>query len=292
MSKIRKAVIPAAGYGTRFLPVTKSIPKEMLPLIDKPIIQYIVEEAVASGIEDIVIVTSSAKSAVEDHFDHNLELEKYLEENGKLDQLEQIRKIARMANFIYIRQKGAYGNGTPVLNAEHIIGNEPFAVLWGDEFITGNPPRLQQMIKVFEEFGRPVISGIRIPKKEDLSRYGIADLKPVRDNIYEIKNIVEKPKPEDAPSDLAAHGCYILTPDIFKALRNQAPGKSGEVWLVDGINQLKAKGPIYACEIKGGKYYDCGNVLEYLKTNVEHALMRPDIGEEFRKYLQEITDKK
>ena len=289
MQKIRKAVIPAAGYGTRFLPITKSIPKEMLPLIDKPIIQYIIEEAVNSGIEDIVIVTSNGKHAIEDHFDNNLELERYLEAGGKLDQLEEIRRIASMANFIYIRQKGKYGNGTPVLNAEHIIGNEPFAVLWGDEFITGNPPRLQQTAEVFEEFGRPVISGVRIKKKEDLSRYGIADLKPVRDNIFEIKNIVEKPKPEEAPSDLAAHGCYILTPDIFDALKNQSPGKGGEIWLVDGINKLKEKGPIYTCEIKEGKYYDCGNVLEYLKTNIDHALKREDIGDEIKQYLQETV---
>ncbi|PIU24392.1 UTP--glucose-1-phosphate uridylyltransferase [Candidatus Berkelbacteria bacterium CG08_land_8_20_14_0_20_39_8] len=289
MQKIRKAVIPAAGYGTRFLPITKSIPKEMLPLIDKPIIQYIIEEAVNSGIEDIVIVTSNGKHAIEDHFDNNLELERYLEAGGKLDQLEEIRRIASMANFIYIRQKGKYGNGTPVLNAEHIIGNEPFAVLWGDEFIAGNPPRLQQTAEVFEEFGRPVISGVRIKKKEDLSRYGIADLKPVRDNIFEIKNIVEKPKPEEAPSDLAAHGCYILTPDIFDALKNQSPGKGGEIWLVDGINKLKEKGPIYTCEIKEGKYYDCGNVLEYLKTNIDHALKREDIGDEIKQYLQETV---
>jgi len=289
MQKIRKAVIPAAGYGTRFLPITKSIPKEMLPLIDKPIIQYIIEEAVNSGIEDIVIVTSNGKHAIEDYFDNNLELERYLEAGGKLDQLEEIRRIASMANFIYIRQKGKYGNGTPVLNAEHIIGNEPFAVLWGDEFIAGNPPRLQQTAEVFEEFGRPVISGVRIKKKEDLSRYGIADLKPVRDNIFEIKNIVEKPKPEEAPSDLAAHGCYILTPDIFDALKNQSPGKGGEIWLVDGINKLKEKGPIYTCEIKEGKYYDCGNVLEYLKTNIDHALKREDIGDEIKQYLQETV---
>jgi len=289
MQKIRKAVIPAAGYGTRFLPITKSIPKEMLPLIDKPIIQYIIEEAVNSGIEDIVIVTSNGKHAIEDHFDNNLELERYLEAGGKLDQLEEIRRIASMANFIYIRQKGKYGNGTPVLNAEHIIGNEPFAVLWGDEFIAGNPPRLQQTAEVFEEFGRPVISGVRIKKKEDLSRYGIADLKPVRDNIFEIKNIVEKPKPEEAPSDLAAHGCYILTPDIFDTLKNQSPGKGGEIWLVDGINKLKEKGPIYTCEIKEGKYYDCGNVLEYLKTNIDHALKREDIGDEIKQYLQETV---
>ncbi len=289
MPKIRKAVIPAAGYGTRFLPVTKSIPKEMLPIVDKPIIQYIVEEAVESGIEDIIIVTTSTKDAIENHFDNNLELEKYLEAAGKLDQLDQVRQIAKMANFIYIRQKGKYGNGTPVLNAEHLIGNEPFAVLWGDEFIAGTPPRLKQTTEVFAEFGRPVISAIRIPKKQDLSRYGIADVKHIHDNIFEIKKIIEKPAPADAPSDLAVHGCYILTPDIFQALKNQAPGKGGEIWLVDGINKLKDSGPIYACEILAGKYYDCGNVLGYLKTNIDHALKRQDIGAEFRDYLKEIS---
>jgi len=288
MKKIRKAVIPAAGYGTRFLPVTKSVPKEMLPLVDKPIIQYIVEEAVESGIEDIIIVTNSSKSAIENHFDNNIELEKYLEDNGKLEQFEQVKKIASMANFIYVRQKGKYGNGTPVLNAERVIGDEPFAVLWGDEFIAGDPPRLKQTTEVFEEFGRPVISAIRIENKADLARYGIGDLAPVRDNIYQINNIVEKPSPDEAPSNLAVHGCYILTPDIFQALKSQAPGKGGEIWLVDGINKLKEVGPIYACEIKNGKYYDCGNVLEYLKTNIDHALKRDDIGAELRKFINEI----
>jgi UTP--glucose-1-phosphate uridylyltransferase len=173
MSKIRKAVIPAAGYGTRFLPVVKSVPKEMLPVVDKPAIQYIVEEAVASGIEDIIIVTSSSKKAIEDYFDNNLELEAYLEKNGKLDQLEQIRKISSLANFIYVRQKGPYGNGTPVLNAEKIIGDEPFAVMWGDQFTASTvQPRLKQCIDVFEKYGRPVISAVKVPKK-DLVRYGV-----------------------------------------------------------------------------------------------------------------------
>lgn len=289
MKKIRKAVIPAAGYGTRFLPVTKSSPKEMLPVIDKPIIHYVVEEAVESGIEDIIIVTGANKRSIEDYFDHSMELEYYLEKTGKIEELERIRKIARMANFIYIRQKGAYGNGTPVLNAEQVVGNEPFAVLWGDEFITGNPPRLKQMMDVFEEFNRPVISAVRIEKRENLSRYGIADITQVRDNIFKINKIIEKPEPEEAPSNLAAHGAYILTPDIFEALKKQKPGKGNEVWLVDGINELKKEGPIYACEIKEGKYYDCGNVLEFLKTNTDLALKRPDIGKEFGNFLKEIS---
>lgn len=286
--KIRKAVIPAAGYGTRFLPMTKASPKEMLPIIDKPVIQYVVEEAVASGIEDIIIVTGYNKRAIEDHFDHGLELENYLKIAGKLEQLEEIRKIAKMANFIYIRQKGSYGNGTPVLNARPIIGNEPFAVLWGDEFIYAEPPRLKQMIEVYEKFNDPVISAVRIQKKEDLAKYGIARVKEVEDKIYEIEEIVEKPEPEKAPSNLATHGAYILTPDIFEALENLKPGKGGEIWLVDAINALKKNHKIYAREIANGQYYDTGNKLEYLKANVEFGLKRQDLNEEFRKYLKQL----
>ena len=217
----------------------------MLPIIDKPIIQYVVEEAVASGIEDIVIVTGYNKRAIEDHFDHSLELENYLEKAGKLEQLEEIRRIARLANFIYIRQKGPYGNGTPILNAEPIIGNEPFAVLWGDEFIYSQPPRLKQMIEVFEKFNDPVISAVRIEDKKDLAKYGIAKIKEVEEKIFEIEEIVEKPEPDKAPSNLATHGAYILTPDIFEALKNLQPGKGGEIWLTDAINALKKNHKIY-----------------------------------------------
>lgn len=287
MRKIRKAVIPAAGYGTRFLPVVKSIPKEMLPVVDKPAIQYIVEEAVASGIEDIVIVTGSGKKAIEDYFDNNLELEAYLEKNNKLDQLDQIRKIASMANFIYIRQKGLYGNGTPVLNAEHIIGDEPFAVLWGDQFTSSPVPRLKQLIDVFEKYQRPVFSAVKV-EKEDLPRYGVPKVEEIEKFTYISHSLIEKPSIEEAPSDLACDGAYILTPDIFAALRHQPPGKGNEVWLVDGINKLREKGPIYCREVENGKYYDCGNVLEYLKSNVEMALKRQDIGNEFRNYLKKL----
>lgn len=286
--KIRKAVIPAAGYGTRFLPMTKASPKEMLPIIDKPVIQYVVEEAVASGIEDIIIVTGYNKRAIEDHFDHGIELENYLEKSGKLEQLEEIRKIARMANFIYIRQKGPYGNGTPILNAEPIIGNEPFAVLWGDEFIHATPPRLKQMIEVFDKYNDPVISGVRIPKKADLSKYGIAKVKDVEDKVFEIEEIVEKPEPDQAPSDLATHGAYILTPDIFTALKEVKPGKGGEIWLVDGINKLRADHKIYAREIENSKYYDTGNKLEYLKANVDFGLKREDMKDDFKTYLKSL----
>jgi len=281
MNKIRKAVIPAAGFGTRFLPQTKAMPKEMLPIVDKPVIQYVVEEAVASGIEDIVIVTGALKRAIEDHFDTiNAELLRNLENGGKHELIEEVKKISEMANFIYVRQKGPYGNGTPILAAEPIIENESFAVLWGDEFIYAKPPRLAQMI---------VISGVRIEKKEDLKRYGIADIEKVAGRVYKIKSIVEKPDPSLAPSNLATHGGYILPPEIFKALRTIKPGKSGEIWLVDAINLLKEQGmPVYAVEIENGKYYDTGNKIEYMKTVVELALEHKDINGEFRRFLKDL----
>ena len=290
MKKITKVVIPAAGFGTRFLPQTKAMPKEMLPIIDKPVIQYVVEEAVNSGIEDIVIITGYVKRAIEDHFDlPNAELIKNLESSGKTELLKEVQKISEMANFIYLRQKGPYGNGTPVLAAEPVIEDEPFAVLWGDEFIYSKPPRLSQMIKVHEKFGGVVISGVRIEKKEDLKRYGIADITPVEGNVYKINAIVEKPDANEAPSNLATHGAYIFPPDIFTALKRIKPGKGGEVWLVDAINLLKEEGiPIFAVEIENGKYYDTGNKLEYMKTVVELGLEHPDINGEFRKFLKEI----
>lgn len=288
--KIRKAVIPAAGFGTRFLPQTKAMPKEMLPIVDKPVIQYVVEEAVASGVEDIVIVTGASKRAIEDHFDvPNADLVKNLTQSGKEELLSKINRIAEMANFIYVRQKGPYGNGTPILSAESVIEDESFAVLWGDEFINSNPPRLAQMIKVWEKYGGVVISGVRIESKDRLSKYGIAELEPVEDKVFKIKRIVEKPLPEEAPSNLATHGAYILPPEIFKALKSLKPSKDGEIWLVDAINVLREQGvPIYACEIESGKYYDTGNKLEYLKTVVEFALEHPEVGEKFKEYLKNL----
>ena len=288
--KIRKVVIPAAGFGTRFLPQTKAMPKEMLPIVDKPVIQYVVEEAVESGIEDVIIVTGAAKRAIEDHFDvPNAELIKNLEMGGKEELVKHVMRISELANFIYIRQKGAYGNGTPVLSAEPAIEDEPFAVLWGDEFIYSHPPRLKQMMDVYEKHGGIVISGVRIEKKEDLKRYGIADVTLVEGNVYKINQIVEKPDPEHAPSNLATHGAYILPPEIFEALRSLEPGKGGEIWLVDAINKLKDQGvPVFAVEIKDGKYYDTGNKLEYMKTVVELGLKHQDIKEEFKKFLKEL----
>jgi UTP--glucose-1-phosphate uridylyltransferase len=292
MKKIRKVVIPAAGFGTRFLPQTKAMPKEMLPIVDKPVIQYVVEEAVASGVKDIIIVTGALKRAIEDHFDvPNAELIKNLESGGKHEQIAEIKRLSEMANFIYVRQKGPYGNGTPVLAAEPAIEDEPFAVLWGDEFIYSKPPRLEQMIKVYEKYGGIVISGVRIEKKEDLKRYGIADIEKVKgeERVFKIKSIVEKPDPDKAPSNLATHGAYILPPEIFGALKTAKPGKGGEIWLVDAINHLKEQGvPVYAVEIENGKYYDTGNKVEYMKTVVELALEHKDINGEFRQFLKDL----
>lgn len=287
MQKIRKAIIPAAGFGTRFLPATKAMPKEMLPIVDKPIIQYVVEEAVASGIEDIVIVTGWNKRSIEDHFDYPFELEKRLLEAGKEDQAEEVRKIAEMANFIYIRQKGTYGNGTPVLNARRVIGDEVFAVLWGDEFIYSEPPRLKQMVEVWEKYGKPNVSAVRV-LPEAVNKYGIADVGAVEgeENIFKINRIVEKPEADRAPSNLATHGGYILPPRIFEILAEAKPGKGGEIWLPEAVDKLAVEQDVYAVEIKNGKYYDTGNKLEYLKAVVEFGLKHEEMKEEFGKYLK------
>lgn len=284
---IRKAVIPAAGFGTRFLPQTKAMPKEMLPIVDKPVIQYVVEELVASGITDIVIVTGWNKRSIEDHFDYPNELIQALKEQGKENLIEEVKRTAELANFIYIRQKGPYGNGTPVLCARSIIGSEPFVAIWGDEFMHAKPPRAKQCIEVFEKYGDPVISAVRVPKN-DVSRYGIVEATSVENNIWQIKKLLEKPSVEEAPSNLAAHGCYILTPDIFSALESLKPGKGGEIWLTDAIKVLMKTRPVYACEVKNNKYYDTGNKLEYLKTVIEFALTHKELNGEFRKYLKSL----
>lgn len=290
MKKIRKVVIPAAGFGTRFLPQTKAMPKEMLPIVDKPVIQYVVEEAVASGIEDVIIVTGALKRAIEDHFDApNAELLQNLLSGGKTKLVEEVKRISEMANFIYIRQKGAYGNGTPVLSAEPAIEDEMFAVMWGDEFIYSNPPRLSQMIKVHEKHGGAVISGVRIHNKADLARYGIAEVEEVSGNVFKIKKIVEKPHPDHAPSNLAAHGAYILPPEIFDILRKQNPGKDGEIYLPEAIDELIKTGyPVYACEIENGRYFDTGNKLEYLKTVVTLGLEHPETNGDFKTFLKDL----
>jgi len=285
--KIRKAVIPAAGFGTRFLPATKAMPKEMLPIVDKPIIQYVVEEAVASGIEDIVIVTGWNKRSIEDHFDYPFELEKRLEEAGKHKQAADVRKIADLANFIYVRQKGPYGNGTPVLNAKRVIGNEPFAILWADELIDARPFRLKQLMDAWDKYGKPNISAVRVPEKS-VNKYGIAEVSPVEDNIYKISRIVEKPEVGKAPSNLATHGGYIMPPRLFELLEQTKPGRGGEIWLVDAILALMKEQEIYAVEIQNGKYYDTGSKLEYLKAVVEFGLMHEELKEDFGEYLRNL----
>jgi len=290
MSSIIKAVIPAAGWGTRFLPQTKAIPKEMLPVVDKPVIQYVVEEAVASGIKDVIIITGWQKKAIEDHFDKSFELEKYLEATGKIKELNQIKEIAKLANFVYIRQKSErYGNAIPILMAEPVVGRESFAVIWGDEFIMAKPPRLAQMIEAYKKYKGVIISAVKLEKREQFWRYGIPAIESFDKNIFRIKNFVEKPGPEKAPSEFAAHGAYIFPPEIFDIIRNLKPGKSGEIWITDAINELIKKDfPVYGCEIKNAKYYDTGNKFEYLKTVVEFAVRHPEVGKEFKKYLKNL----
>ena len=286
MKTVKKAIIPAAGLGTRFLPWTKAMPKEMLPIVDKPVIQYVVEECVKSGIEEIIIVTSWRKRAMEDYFDYLPELEWHLKQQGKTELLAEIRKIAEMAHFIFIRQKGPYGNATPVLSAKRAIGNEPFVVLWGDQFFYAEPPRLKQCLSVFEKYQAPVIAGIRVGD-EELKKRGVCKIKPFRQGIYKLLALVEKPGPEKAPSNLAACGSYVLTPDIFPILENLKPGKGGEIWLVDAISQLCRKRRVLVCELENGHLYDAGNKLNYHKTVVDFMLRDKEIGKEMKEYLKE-----
>ncbi len=285
---IKKVVIPVAGVGTRFLPATKAQPKEMLPVVDKPIIQYVVEDAIRAGIEDIIFITGPSKRAVEDHFSPNYELISLLKKTGKEEVAEEVKKIADMANFIFIRQRGPYGNGTPVLCAKPIIGNEPFAVMWGDEFFyTPKKSQLKQLIDVYEKYGDPVLTAYKVDK-DGTKKYGIIDGIEVEKKVYQVKNIVEKPGPEKAPSRLASLGGYILTPDIFEALENTKLGKGGERWLVDAIFKLLKNRPLYASLIEG-EYYDTGSKLGYLKANVDFALRDKKLSKEFRKYLRGVV---
>jgi len=284
---VRKVVIPVAGLGTRFLPVTKAMPKEMLPIIDKPIIQYVVEEAVASGITDIILVTSHAKRPVEDHFDDNKELENWLTKQGKKDLLEQIKDIGKLANFVYVRQKGPYGNATPVLNAAHLIGDEPFAVVFGDDVFDCKVPRLKQMIDVYEKYQDPVLGVMKVDA-EETKRYGIIEPQAqVEKRVYQLKSVVEKPGPEKAPSRLAANGGYILTPDIFDEIRKLKPGHGGEYVTLDAIHRLMKKRPVYAAEIEG-TYYDTGSKIGWLKANLEMALARPDMAADVKALVKRL----
>jgi UTP--glucose-1-phosphate uridylyltransferase len=285
---VRKAVFPAAGLGTRFLPATKAQPKEMLPLVDKPIIQYGVEEALASGINNMILVTGRGKNAIEDHFDVSVELETFLESRGKTELLAEIRKISNLINFSYVRQGEPLGLGHAVLVTRLLVGNEPFAVILGDDVIDAEPPALQQMIDVFHEVEGPVLAIEEVPR-ENVSSYGIIDAEEVRPGVYRIRDLVEKPPLEQAPSNLAIIGRYILTPDIFPALEETAKvrDRTGEIQLTNGLRRLLKQRPIYGCKVNGVRH-DTGNKLGFLKAVVYFALRRPDLAEPFKDYLRGV----
>ena len=296
MKPITKAIIPAAGYGTRFLPATKASPKEMMPIVDKPIIQYVVEDAVSAGITDIIIVTGWQKRSIEDHFDYPFELEKKLEESGKLSELDAIRQIAEMANFYYIRQKGPQGNATPIWNAREIIGNDPFLVLWGDDFIEATPTRSQQLIDAYQKHGGSVVLGsLRLNKPEDYDRYGYAKGTEISPGILKIEEIVEKPGVGNIDSDYAILSGSVYEPEIFNAIEQAMfdlakSGSNRELVYIDAINiLLKKDKTCHALEIQNGKFRDCGNKLEYLKTVVDLGLKHPDIGKEFGEYIKTLN---
>ena len=284
---VRKGVFPAAGLGTRFLPATKAQPKEMLPLVDKPTIQYVVEEAVASGLSEIVIVTGRNKRAIEDHFDAAFELEYYLNDRGKVDELAQIKTISELASVSYVRQKEPLGLGHAILVARPLVGDEPFGVFLGDDIIGQAPtPCMRQLLDVFERYGHPVLAIERVPR-DRIQQYGVIAGRNVGGNVWQIDDLVEKPLPKDAPSDLAIIGRYVLTPDIFPILAETAADKRGEIQLTDALRTLRRRRPMYALEFDG-KRYDTGDKLGFLKATVEFALARPDLADEFRAYLRSI----
>jgi len=290
---VTKAVIAAAGFGTRFLPQTKALPKEMLPLVDKPIIQYVVEELVDAGIQDIIIVTGYHKRSIEDHFDNmSTDLKVNLKQAGKLDLLEETKKISNLANFVYIRQKGPYGNATPLINAEHMINGEPFFYAFADDFVKAEPGRFKQLLEVYNQFGGSVFTCVKAKTEEDYARYGFVGGEVINDSLIKVKNIVEKPgTKEAAPSDFASVSGYLLQPELFKYLHSflndLQPGK--EFIMQEAMQQMIDDGSdYYGCEINNGKYYDTGNKLEYLKTVVDFALMHDDLKDEFRAYLRDI----
>ena len=282
--QVKKAVFPVAGLGTRFLPATKSSPKEMLPLIDKPLVQYVVEEAVAAGIEQILFVTGRNKRAIEDHFDIAFELEALLYEKGKDAELAQVRDLAEMVNIFYVRQKQALGLGHAILCAKDFVGNEPFAVLLGDDIIDANRPCLAQLLDVYKKYRGPVLALEQV-SMENISSYGCVKATMLSERIYEVTDLVEKPKKEDAPSDLAIIGRYILTPEIFPILEKQEPGKGGEIQITDAILKLSKDEAIYGCCFEGVRH-DCGDKLGFLKATVDLALKREEFNENFREYLR------
>lgn len=284
--KIRKAVIPAAGLGTRFLPATKAVPKEMLPIVDVPVIQLVVEEAVQSGIEEIIIITSGSKRSIEDHFDYAFELEERLAAAGKHAERERVRQIAELARFVFIRQGQPLGNGHAVLCAREVVGDEPFAVLWGDDLARSDPPVCRQLIDVATRHGGSVLAVMRMDEV-NLSNYGVIAGEPIDDRVHRVSKLVEKPPAGTAPTNLAAVKEYILTPAIFDVLAATPPGQGSEIWLADAINRLAQQEPVFAYEFRGQRY-DPGDKLGFLQATVEYALARDDLGPDFRAYLRSI----
>jgi UTP--glucose-1-phosphate uridylyltransferase len=285
--KVRKAVFPAAGLGTRFLPATKASPKEMLPLVDKPLIQYVVEEAVASGIESVVIVTGRGKASIEDHFDVSFELEKLLEERGKPEEMKAMRAISEMARVSYVRQQEALGLGHAVLQARDLVGDEPFAVMLSDDIIDSETPALRQLLDVYEKYDAPVVAVFQV-EGSAISRFGVIDGEEIEEGVYKIKDMVEKPAFNDAPSNLAIIGRYVLTPDIFDEIEKTTPGAIGEIQITDAMRSLLKKRPFYAVRFKGTRY-DAGDKLGFLIATVELALKHEDLAAEFREYLKSLN---
>lgn len=285
---VKKAVIPAAGLGTRFLPATKAQPKEMLPIVDKPTIQYIIEEAVASGIEEILIITGRNKRAIEDHFDKSIELEQQLEQTGKDDVLNMVQDISNMANIYYIRQKEPKGLGHAISCAKTFVGNEPFAVMLGDDVVDSKTPCLKQLIQCYNEY-KTTILGVQQVAKEDVYKYGIVKGVNIDNNVYKVKDVVEKPKVEEAPSNIAILGRYIITPRIFDILSNTRPGKGGEIQLTDALKTLMGEEAMYAYTFEGRRY-DVGDKLGFLQATVEYALKREDLRKPFIEYLSVLKD--
>jgi len=286
MTKITKAIFPVAGFGTRFLPATKAQPKEMLPIVDKPVIQYLVEEAVGAGITDIIMVTGRGKRAIEDHFDTSFELEYTLVEKDKHDLLKAIQDIPLLANFVYVRQPKPLGDGHAILCAKDVIGNEPCAVLFGDDIVDSEKPAIQQLMEVYEKTGCSVI-GLQEVDPKDVSNYGIIKGKQIDSDLYEVEDLVEKPKPEDSPSNLAIIGKYIITPEVFPCIKTSNASKDGELRLIDGFKNLLLKQKIYA-KILRGKRYDTGTKIGLIKATIDYALKRPDLSKELKEYLKQL----
>ncbi|MBI3486343.1 UTP--glucose-1-phosphate uridylyltransferase [Candidatus Daviesbacteria bacterium] len=293
MKKIKKALIPAAGFGTRFLPQTKAMPKEMMPLVDKPIIQRVVEELVEAGIETIVIITGWNKRSIEDHFDHQFELEEKLARSGKTKELEMVQKISDLAEFVYIRQKGVSGNATPILNARHIMNNDPFMVFWGDDFVDATPSRAKQLIEAYEKYQSTILGATKAKSDEYYRKYGFAGGEKQADGVIKVDKVVEKPgSKENSPSDLAIISGFIFTPEIYDFLEEAKKnlGENEELVYTLGLQKMIDQGiPVHALEIQNGVYRDTGNKLEYLKTLVEYGLSHNGLGKEFAEYLKALT---